>query len=143
MENSSMNNFKKLNLFQATILAALLSGFANVFAFSIVKLMHIGVFIPLQPGVNQLNELSLDKVILATVVPAFIAGGIFALLKKFTPKKAMTHFLFISLGSLIFSFFSPFALQVSLANKLILCAFHVIAGIFIFGTFYNFEKMKK
>jgi len=140
---NSMENFKKLSVFQVTILTAIMAGFANLLVFFLSKLSGIDVFIPQQFGLTQLVPITLGPVILATIIPAFVAGLIFWFLRKFFPKRAMENFWIISMGFLLLSFGGPMELPVPLGNKLILTSMHIVAALFIVGTLYNYDKHTK
>ncbi len=138
-----MKNFKKLSLFQATLLSGIMAVFGNILVFYAAKLVSIHPLIPLNPGSQELTPLTLGPVILSTLIPAFLAGLIFWVLHRFFPKKAMQNFLIISVGFLVISLMAPYGLQESLSSRLTLCLMHIVAAVFIFGTLYNYHTYKK
>lgn len=143
MPQESMENFKKLSLFQAILLSGIMAMFGNILVFYAAKLISIHPLIPVNPGSSVLTPLTLGPIIISTLVSAFLAGLIFWVLRRFFPKKAIQNFLIISVGFLVISFMAPYGLQESLSSRLTLCLMHIVAAVFIFGTLYNYHVYKK
>lgn len=142
-EKKSMENFKQLNIFQVSILAAIMAMFGNILVFSVSKIFGIVLEIPKKFGGTEMMPLHLNLVILATVVPAFMAGFLFWVMRKFSKEQAIRDFLVVGVGFFLFSLGGPFGLTVSLGVKLFLCTLHAVAAFFIITTFYNFNTVKK
>ena len=139
---NEMENFQKLNIFQVSLIAAILASVSNTVLFFVSKIFDISLLVPsfFETG---LASLQLGKILLATTLPAFLAGFIFWTMKKIFKKNAIKDFLVVCSGFLLFSLGSPILLSITLTAKIFLVTMHIFTAFFIGITFYNYDTSTK
>jgi hypothetical protein len=113
--------------------SALISGALAAVANLIVYFISRGVGVPLQvvtPGSSELQVLPFFPVIFASLLPAFVAAGLYALLHRFTARPVQT-FQIIAAVVLVLSFISPLAMPTDGGTKFVLNLMHAVAAGFI------------
>jgi Family of unknown function (DUF6069) len=114
------------NIWITALTAGAIAAVANL----IVYLIAGAANVPLQiaaPGSSQLERLPIVPVILASLIPAFVAAALLLLLRRFTPR-ANTVFQVIAVVFTLVSFGGPLGQPTDGGTKFVLNLMHVIAG---------------
>lgn len=120
---------------QLAILGAALATVLNVVLYAIaVGIADIDLLLPAGFGSSDLREAGIAPVVIFSVLPALLAGGLAALLARLTaaPRR---WFAGIALIVLLLSFVPSLQLDVSAGAKLTLVLMHVAAATAIVATF--------
>ncbi len=126
------------SLWKACIVGALLSALGNSIFF-VISDPSIAYMIPAQPGSTEMIPLDLSRVVFLSIIPAIVACGLFAALKRFT-KRPMTIFYAISLVFLFVSFVGPFSIPIDISANVSLSIMHVISGFTIVWALTGFRR---
>jgi asparagine N-glycosylation enzyme membrane subunit Stt3 len=117
------------NIWITALTAGVIAAIVNVIVYFIAGAANV----PLQiaaPGSSQLERLQLVPVILASLIPAFVAAGLLLILRRFAPR-ADTVFQVIALVFTLVSFGGPLGQPTDGASKFVLNLMHVVAGAII------------
>ncbi|GGJ46474.1 DUF6069 family protein [Deinococcus roseus] len=107
--------------------AALIAAVLNVLVFLIAKITGV----PLQVFQGTIPmDLTALPVALATLIPAYVAAGVYALAQR-AGSRGVLVFQGIGWVFLLLSFFPVVTMPVALATKLVLALMHTIAGVTI------------
>jgi hypothetical protein len=115
-------------LVQATTVALVTAVSANLLIYYLAPAaFNIPLAIPIMGPGSPVAPLPVSMVVAASSVPALAAGGLLALLCRFTPR-AVAIFNLIAGAVLVLSFAAPLTLPVPLPVQLTLASMHVTAA---------------
>jgi hypothetical protein len=120
-------------LLGAAPLAGLLAALGNL---AVYGLARAGLSLPLAMpamGPTPAGPLLVAPVVLASFVPALFAGGLLALLARFSARPVRA-FQIIAGVALVLSLGAPLTLPVDTATRLVLLVMHLVAGLVIAGV---------
>lgn len=117
------------NLIRKTTQAALIAAVLNVLLFVIAKTAGVPLQVTQGPGSNPM-DLPFVAVILATVIPAYAAAGLYALLQR-AGSRGTVIFQVIGWTFLALSLFPVMGQAGPTSLKLTLALMHIIAGVTI------------
>ena len=115
------------------LIAAAISGVIAAVGNLIVYFIAGGAGVPMQvmaPGSSGLQALPAAPVIISSIIPAFGAAGVLALLTRFTARPVLI-FQIIAAVFLLLSFSGPLGMPTDGGTKLVLNLMHVVAGVAI------------
>ncbi|GEM50190.1 DUF6069 family protein [Deinococcus cellulosilyticus] len=118
------------NLIRKTTQAALIATVLNVLLFFIAKAAGVQLQVTQGPNSTTLMDLPVIAVILATVIPAYFAAGVYALLQR-AGNTGTVIFQVVGWVFLALSMFPVMGLPGDLSLKLVLALMHIIAGVTI------------
>jgi ABC-type spermidine/putrescine transport system permease subunit II len=109
-----------------TLGAGIVAAFINTILFTAARLPAADLMV--QRG-TQLEQIGFSHVIMASIVPALIAGLVFAIIAKYLPKPFL-YFNIIAALVFILAFFSPLNNLANASNKalIVLEIMHVVVG---------------
>ena len=91
------------------------------------------LLMPPTPVVPESAPLNVIAVVLASLIPALVAGVVYWLLSKFT-RNGRRSFLILSVFIFLLSLAGPLTLPVTFATQLTLNLMHIVAGAAIVGA---------
>ena len=124
--------------------AALASGGLAAALNLVVYFLARAFGVPLQvvaPGTTELQALPFFPVIFASLIPAFVAAGLLALLVRFTARPVLI-FQVISAVFLVLSFASPLAMPTDGGTKFALNLMHAVAAAAIVFGLLRFARTR-
>lgn len=141
-EPTQMENFKKLDIPQVSLVAAILALIFNTTIFIIGKTFLVSFFVPKQLGSPEMIPLGIFHIFLASILPAFLAGFIFWTLTKVFREKGIRDFLVVCSVFFLFSLGGPLSLSIPLLQKIFLVCFHIATAFCISWTFFTYHRVK-
>jgi hypothetical protein len=130
------------HLWWITLLAAAVSVTGNLSVLMLGKsLFSISFMMPQGFGAAELVPLELSRVIILSVIPAFGAAGLFAILGKFL-SRPLRVFWIISIVFLLVSFIPDLILPVDWGTKIGLMVMHVVSAGAIVGFLTTLGRVK-
>jgi len=126
------------------VFISIISIMANLIFFAFTKALGEKYLIPLTESPVVTSPMSIVMVILATLISAILATGLYSLLLKVSPNATLPPFLSITGTAFLVSFGGPMELPDTLMQtKILLSVMHIITAIIIIGGFYLFHKNTK
>lgn len=117
------------NLWISGLLGGALALIGSLVLFGIARLVGISLLAASgPPGQSLPAPLTAVQIIVAVVVPALVATGIFALLRRVFKQRANRIFQVVALIVLLLSFGGPLSQDVSTANQIILALMHLVTA---------------
>lgn len=126
-------------LFRGSPLAGGLSVVGNLAVFYGAQMAGVSVNIPDGPGSPNLVPLELPPVIISSLMPAFAAAIILAVLGRLS-RSPLRIFRVLAVVVLLLSFIPVFLLPVGLGAKLVLSLMHLVSGVVITGVLLRFGR---
>ena len=111
----------------AALTGGAIAAVANLVLFFVLQALGVTFEIPLQGPGSPAGPLPAPAVAIASLVPALFAGGLLALLARFT-KNPVRTFWIIAAVFLVLSFMPVFSLPVAVGIQASLAVMHVVAG---------------
>jgi hypothetical protein len=122
------NSFSSLlsSALKYTLGAGVVAAFINTILFTAARIPAAELMVQRGTGTEQIG---FSHVIMASIVPALIAGLVFAIIAKYLPKPFL-YFNIIAALVFILAFFSPLNNLVNTSNKavIVLEIMHVVVG---------------
>jgi hypothetical protein len=126
-------------LFRASPLAGVLSVLGNLAVFYAARVAGVLVNIPEAPGSTTMVPLELPPVVISSLMPAFAAAIVLALLGRLTASP-LSIFRGVAVVVLVLSFIPVFLLPAGLGTKVVLSLMHLISGVVITFVLLKFGR---
>ena len=131
---------ERKRLWTAGLVAAISAAVSNAVVFFIARhLVGIQFIVPPRPGSEDFTEIGILEVVFASVIPAFAAAALVALLIKFF-KKPFLIFKIIAVVVFLFSLIGPLSLEVDRFTKAALSVMHVVAALTIVSVLLKYKN---
>lgn len=132
---------ERKRLWVAGFVAAATAAISNVIVFFIAKeFAGINFNLAPQTGGEDFMSIGIIQVVLASVLPAFVATGILAFLIKRFRERAQFIFWFISIVAFFVSLIAPLSLEADSFTKAALSVMHVVAAITITSVLLKYQS---
>ena len=89
MSTFSVIRERTTSLWQRALLGGIVALIINLLIYAVATLASVELVIPAQPGNDQLMALPLFAIVVASLVPAFAAAGLYWLLQRFVSRPAL------------------------------------------------------
>jgi hypothetical protein len=125
-------------------LISIVSVLANLLFFALTQAFGERYIIPLTNLPAGSEPLPVLMIILATIIPAFLATLLYVILYKIVPKAILPSFISITGTALLVSFGGPMEIPgLSSQTRLLLSSMHFIAAVIIIGGLLLFHRQNK
>lgn len=126
-------------LFRASPLAGVLSVLGNLAVYYAASAAGVALRVPEAPGSSNLIPLELPPVVISSLMPAFAAAIVLALLGRLS-RAPLRIFQAVAVVVLLLSFVPVLLLPVELGTKVVLSVMHLYSGLVIAGVLLRFGR---
>lgn len=126
-------------LFRASPLAGVLSVVGNLVVYYGAQFAGVSLSVPDGPGSANLVPLELPPVVISSLMPAFAAAIVLALLGRLS-RSPLRIFRAVAVVVLVLSFIPVFLLPAGIGTQVVLSVMHLVSGLVITGVLLRFGR---